>query len=219
VNRNKRSIALNLKKSEHREIIYRLTARSDAVVENFVPGVAQQLKVDYETLKQHKEDLVYCSISGYGDIGPLKNSPAFDNIIQAETGFMHLTGAPNTEPFKMGFAISDVLAGLYSANAILAGILHRNQTGKGIHLKTSLYECSMASLINQGSNYLNGKTNPNRLGNHHPNIVPYGLYNTKDSNLIICVGTPQHYKALLEALQLENHDKYTTNELRIKHRK
>jgi crotonobetainyl-CoA:carnitine CoA-transferase CaiB-like acyl-CoA transferase len=102
----------------------------------------------------------------------------------------------------MGFAISDVLTGLNAANAILAGILYRNQTSKGIHLKTSLMECSMAALINQGSNYLNGKTSPKRLGNHHPNIVPYGLYKAKDSSLIICVGTAQHYKALLEAVGL-----------------
>jgi formyl-CoA transferase len=97
----------------------------------------------------------------------------------------------------MGFAISDVITGLYAANAILAGILYRNQTKNGIHIKTSLMECSMAALINQGSNYLNGGINPNRLGNHHPNIVPYGLYKTKDSNVIICVGTPFQYKALL----------------------
>lgn len=117
---------------------------------------------------------------------------------------MHLTGSPETEPFKLGFAITDVITGLYAANAVLAGIIHRNQTSKGIHLKTSLIECAFASLINQGSNYLNGNVNPSRLGNHHQNIVPYGLYNTKDSQIIICVGTPQHYKGLIECLGLEN---------------
>lgn len=115
---------------------------------------------------------------------------------------MHLTGRPDTEPFKMGFAITDVITGLYASNAVLAGLMYRNQTGKGIHLKTSLIQCAMASLINQGSNYLNGKSHPKRIGNHHPNIVPYGLYNTKDSYMLICVGTPQHYKGLVEALKL-----------------
>lgn len=102
---------------------------------------------------------------------------------------MHLTGKPNSEPFKMGFAITDVLTGLYASNAILAGLHYRNQNNKGLHIKTSLYECALAALINQSSNYLNGNLNPGRLGNHHPNIVPYGLYETQDSSIIICVGT------------------------------
>lgn len=119
----------------------------------------------------------------------------------------------------MGFAITDVLTGLYASNAVMAGLLYRNQTGKGIHLKTSLFECAMASLINQGSNYLNGKVNPKRLGNHHPNIVPYGLYKTKDSHMLICVGTPQHYKSMVEVLKLDNNPKFETNKLRVQNRK
>lgn len=133
----------------------------------------------------------------------MKNKPSFDNIIQAETGFMHLTGAPDTEPFKLGFAVSDVITGLYASNAILAGLLQREKTGKGIHMKTSLYECGMASLINQGSNYLNGGVNSQRMGNHHPNIVPYGLYKTKDIPVLICVGTDKQYQSLLKSLNLE----------------
>jgi crotonobetainyl-CoA:carnitine CoA-transferase CaiB-like acyl-CoA transferase len=117
---------------------------------------------------------------------------------------MHLTGDKTTEPFKLGFAVSDVLTSLYAANAILAGFVHQMQTGQGIHLKTSLYECSVASLINQSSNYLNGNSNPQRLGNHHPNIVPYGLYNTKDIPIIICVGTNNQYASLLEVLNLKD---------------
>lgn len=103
-----------------------------------MPGVTENLRIDYESLRKYRENIVYCSISGYGDIGPMKNSPAFDNIIQAESGFMHLTGSPETGPFKMGFAITDVLTGLYAANAVLAGLMYRSQTSKGIHMKTSL---------------------------------------------------------------------------------
>ena len=102
-------------------------------------------------------------MSGYGDFGARKNFPEFDNIIQAETGFMHLTGSKD-KAYKMGFAITDVLTALYASNAILAGIIHRQQTNQGIHLKTSLYECAISSLINQSSNYLNGRVNPGRLG-------------------------------------------------------
>lgn len=130
----------------------------------------------------------------------MKHSPAFDNIIQAEAGFMHLTGIQDGPPFKLGFAITDVITALYASNAVLAGLLHREQTGEGIHLRTSLYECAVSALINQGSNYLNGNLNPNRMGNHHPNIVPYGLYETKDSPIIICVGTAQQYERLIKCL-------------------
>lgn len=102
---------------------------------------------------------------------------------------MHLTGSPNTEPFKMGFAVTDVITGLFASNAILAGLLQRESTGKGMHLKTSLYECGMASLVNQGSNYLNGNISPKRMGNHHPNMVPNGPYQAKDAQVVICIGT------------------------------
>ena len=110
---------------------------------------------------------------------------------------MHLTGSPDTEGFKMGFAITDVITGLYASNAILGGLLRREQTGKGLHLRTSLLECAVSALINQGSNYLNGGIDPKRMGNHHPNIVPYGLYHAKDTGVVICVGTPQQYQRLL----------------------
>ena len=117
---------------------------------------------------------------------------------------MHLTGAKDTEPFKLGFAITDVITGLYAANAVLAGLLHKEKSNKGIHLKTSLYECGMASLINQGSNYLNGGVNVSRMGNHHPNIVPYGLYHTKDTPVLICSGTEKQYQSRIQCLNIES---------------
>jgi crotonobetainyl-CoA:carnitine CoA-transferase CaiB-like acyl-CoA transferase len=191
------------------------------VLENFVPGITQKLQIDYETLKKYNPKLVYCSVSGYGDFGSKADFPAFDNIIQAETGFMHLTGNQE-QPFKMGFAITDVLTALYASNAILAGIIYTQQTGEGIHLKTSLYECAISSLINQASNYLNGGVNPQRLGNHHPNIVPYGIYTANDGEVVICVGTVKQYEGLLKALGVNQKDHklvdFTTNESRVKNR-
>jgi len=106
---------------------------------------------------------------------------------------MHLTGESNGDPYKLGFAIADVVTSLYASNAILAGLMYQIQNGEGIHVKTSLFESAVASLINQGSNYLNGNLNPNRMGNHHPNIVPYGLYQTKTLPVIICIGTNSQY--------------------------
>jgi len=131
---------------------------------------------------------------------------------------MHLTGDKNGPPFKLGFAIADVVTSLYAANAILGGFIHQMQTGEGIHIKTSLFECAVASLINQGSNYLNGGMNPSRMGNHHPNIVPYGLYSTKTLPIVICVGTPQQYQSLKEILNLPDMPEYSTNEARVKNR-
>ena len=118
---------------------------------------------------------------------------------------MHLTGNKQ-QSFKMGFAITDVLTALYASNAILAGIIYTQQTGESIHLKTSLYECAISSLINQASNYLNGGINPQRLGNHHPNIVPYGLYAASDNEVVICVGTVKQYDGLLKALEINAKD-------------
>jgi crotonobetainyl-CoA:carnitine CoA-transferase CaiB-like acyl-CoA transferase len=111
----------------------------------------------------------------------------------------------------MGFAITDVLTALYASNAILAGLVHNAQTGQGIHLKTSLYECAVASLINQASNYLNGNINPQRLGNHHPNIVPYGLYEAKDGDVVICVGTGKQYEGLIKSLGFNVNDEKLAN--------
>ena len=117
---------------------------------------------------------------------------------------MHLTGNTSDEPFKLGFAIVDVITSLYAANSVLAGLIHNQQTGEGIHLKTSLYECAVSALVNQASNYLNGHINPNRIGNRHPNLVPYGLFQTKTLPIIICVGTPKQYEHLVELLHLKD---------------
>lgn len=132
---------------------------------------------------------------------------------------MHLTGEATGEPTKLGFAITDVVTSLYAANAVLAGLIYQQQNGEGIHMKTSLYESAVAALINQGSNYLNGHINPQRMGNHHPNIVPYGLYSTKTLPILICVGTQSQYDALLLALKLEDLPEFKTNALRIENRR
>lgn len=128
---------------------------------------------------------------------------------------MHLTGSEGGEPFKLGFAIADVVTSLYAANAVLAGFIYQSQHGEGIHMKTSLYESAVAALINQGSNYLNGGVNPQRMGNHHPNIVPYGLYQTSTLPVIICVGTPEQYEGLIKTFNLEDRPEFKTNKLRV----
>lgn len=134
------------------------------------------MKIDYQTLSSINPKLIYCSISGYGDIGPKSHEPAYDQILQGYSGYMHLSGDPEGSPYKLGFAVIDVLTGLNASNAILAALYNRSNTNKGVHIKTSLLESSISALINQGSNYLNGGISPRRIGNKHPNICPYGAF-------------------------------------------
>lgn len=202
INRNKKSINLDLKKPEAREVIYRLAANCQVVIENFVPGTTERLKVDFESISKVNPTVVYCSISGYGDTGPKAHQPAFDQVVQGEAGFMHLTGGPQTDPYKMGFAIADVLTGLHSATAILGALNYAKETKKPIHVKTSLIEASVASLINQASNYLNGGSNPRRLGNNHPNIVPYGVFKCLDNYITVAGGTDKQYESLCKVLNI-----------------
>lgn len=195
--------------------MYRLAERSDVLVENFVPGTTDRMNLSFEDIIKVNPKIVYCSISGYGEVGPKANYPAFDQIIQGESGFMHLTGGKDTTPFKMGFAISDVLTGLYAANAILGGLHYVRDNNKGIHVKTSLLESSVASLINQASNCLNGGTHPMRMGNNHPNIVPYGVFPCLDGHITIAGGSDKQYEAICETLGLPLKPEYSTNKARV----
>jgi crotonobetainyl-CoA:carnitine CoA-transferase CaiB-like acyl-CoA transferase len=142
--------------------------------------------------------LVYCSISGYGSAGPLQHDPAYDFVIQGHSGLMHITGDADGPPTKVGVAVSDVLTGLTAGNAMLAGYVHRLRTGQGCHVHTSLLESSVAALINQASNYLNGQAAPLRMGNNHPNIVPYNVFRCRDGKFVVLGSASQsHFQALL----------------------
>ena len=207
---------MNLKKPKALQILEKLVRKSDVLIENFVPGTTSRLKIDYPTLSCINPKLIYCSISGYGDVGPKKAEPAFDQILQGYSGYMHLTGSPNGSPTKLGFAIVDVLTALNASNAILAALNHRHTTGVGSHIRTSLLECSISALINQASNYLNGDVSPRRMGNRHPNICPYGTFECKNEEYVaITIGNEEQFESLRKTLEMANLEEFNSNQKRV----
>jgi len=193
VNWGKYSFAVNLLEKEGLDIIYKLTAECDIVLVSYKPGDAEKLKVDYPTLKQYNQALIYSHITGYG----LKNSRAgFDAIIQAESGFTYMNGNPGGPPTKMPVALMDVLAAHHLKEAILLALLYRERTGKGQYIEASLFKAGIASLANQATNWLVGKTIPERIGSDHPNIVPYGtIFKTSDNKeIVLAAGTDKQFK-------------------------
>ena len=188
VNRNKKSITLNLKSSEGQEILRKLIARSDVLIENFRTGTLEKWGLDYGSLQEMRPGLVYCSITGFGHTGPYKNRPGYDFIVQALGGLMSITGPEEGPPSKVGVAVIDIFSGLFAANAILAALLSRSVTGKGQRIDISLLDCAVAVLANQAGNYLVSGEVPLRHGNAHPNIVPYEIFQAADGYFAMGIG-------------------------------
>ena len=173
VNRNKQSIAVDLKHSMGVDVIKRIANVSDVVIENYLPGKLDQLGLGYSDLSRNNKGLIYASITGYGPTGPFANKPGYDVIIEAEAGLMHITGENSRPPVKVGVAITDLTTGLYAHGAILGALLARSKSGKGQKIDVSLLECQVANLANIGHNYLIGGLEADRLGTEHQSIVPY----------------------------------------------
>jgi formyl-CoA transferase len=221
VNRNKRSIALDLKHPKGGEIARRLADRADVVVENFKTGGMAKLGLDYETLSRSNPGLIYCSITGYGQDGPCQSLAGYDFIIQAEAGLMSITGPVEGPPYKTGVAITDVTAGLYASHAILAALYHREKTGRGQYIDVALFDSQLGWLVNVAQNYLVSGEAPKRYGNAHANIVPYETFQTGDGYLALGVGNDRQYQILCEALgrpDLWNDERFQTNPGRVEHR-
>jgi crotonobetainyl-CoA:carnitine CoA-transferase CaiB-like acyl-CoA transferase len=221
INRNKRSLALNLKHPRGIEIAHQLIAQADVLVENFKVGGMAQLGLDYEALHPKYPRLVYCSISGYGQTGPDHDRPGYDFILQAEGGLMSITGEADGMPHKAGVAIVDVTAGLYATQAILAALRYRDQTGQGQYVDVALFDSQLAWLVNVAQNYLVSGETPQRYGNAHPNIVPYEVFQTADGYLSLGVGNDSQYKRLCEVANqpaLWDDAHYQTNPGRVAHR-
>jgi formyl-CoA transferase len=180
INRNKKSITVDLKKKEGQEIILQLARRSDILLENFLPGALAGMGLGYEQIKAINPGIIYASVTGYGQTGPYKNQPGWDFIIQAQGGVMSITGEPDGPPMKVGVAIVDITAGFFACSAILAALHYREKTGIGQRLDISLLDTQVAWLANQAGNYLVSGKVPGRLGNAHPNIVPYETFQAKD---------------------------------------
>lgn len=224
-NRNKKSVSIDFSTEEGAQLVRQLVEQCDVFIENFKVGGLRQYQLDYDSLKQIKPDLIYCSITGFGQTGPYAKRAGYDFIIQAMSGLMSVTGqapgTPGDEPMKIGVALTDVLTGLYSCIGILTALNHRDRTGEGQHLDMSLLDVSVAAMANQSLNYLVSGNAPVRMGNAHPNIVPYQVFPTKDGHLIITAGNQRQFRDLCKVLgqeTLADDERYATNQLRLTNR-
>ena len=201
-NRGKKSVAVDLNSPDGREIIAMLASSCDVVVENFSVGVTKRLGFDFETLSAINQRLIYCSITGFGQTGPHKDKPGYDLLVQAMGGLMSITGSPNGEPMKVGVAVADILTGLYATVAILAALNERHSSGLGQHIDLALLDVQIATLANQGMNFLASGKPPPRHGNAHPNIVPYQAFATSDGHVVVAVGNDAQFARFAAALEL-----------------
>jgi crotonobetainyl-CoA:carnitine CoA-transferase CaiB-like acyl-CoA transferase len=223
VNRNKKSLAVDLDKPAGRDLVFALAAKADIVVENFRPSTLRRWRLDYEHLRQLNPRLIYCSISGYGRDTPFADRPGYDFVLQAECGFMAITGEPDGEPMRLGVAFVDLVTGMNAVQAILAALFARERTGIGQSIDIALLDSGLQCLANVGSGFLNTGEEPTRHGNAHASIVPYELFVCADQQrLAIAVGNDEQYKRLceevLESPGLWSDERYKTNRGRTMHR-
>ncbi|MBL8103820.1 MAG: CoA transferase [Anaerolineales bacterium] len=221
VNRNKRDMVINLKTDEGKNILRELAMQSDVLVENFRPGTLEKFGLDFETLHVLNPKLIYCSITGFGQTGSMKDKPGYDFMIQASGGLMSITGEPDGEPMKTGVAVVDLFAGQNAIIAILAALQARTLTGEGQHLDISLFDSQLGWLANVASNYLISGKLPKRHGNAHPNIVPYQSFQANDGWFAIAVGNDHQFARLCKLLgkpELGTNEKFATNSARVQNR-
>jgi formyl-CoA transferase len=224
-NRNKKSVAIDIADPDGAALVRKISATSDIVVENFKVGGLKKYGLDYESLSSINPRLVYCSITGFGQSGPYAPRAGYDYMIQAIGGLMSITGqpdgAPGAEPMKVGVAVADLFSGMYAATSVLAALRHAERTGEGQHLDVALLDCQIAMLANQASNFLVSGKAPTRLGNAHPNIAPYQVFETKDGYIVIAVGNDAQFAAFARAIgaaELADNARYTTNRSRVANR-
>lgn len=221
VNRNKRSLSLDLKSAEGQAIARELALQSDIIVENFKVGQMAEFGLAYEDLRQVNPSLVYCSITGFGQTGLLAERAGYDYVVQAMSGLMSITGEKDGEASKVGVAISDVIAGLYATSAILAALHHAQTTGEGQAIDIALLDTQIAALVNIASNYLVSGQNPPRFGNQHQNIVPYQTFRASDQDFVLAVGNDKQFRLLCHLIQqpeLATDERFFTNPVRVKNR-
>lgn len=220
-NRNKKSLTLNLKSAEGKAILKKLVSTADVLLENFKVGTMTKLELDYETLTAENPRLIYAALTGYGQDGPRRDEPGYDFMIQAQGGLMSVTGPAEGEPYKVGVAIADVMAGMFMAQAILAALHYRERTGQGQFIDVALFDSQLAWLINVAHNYLATGETPARYGNGHASIVPYQSFATADGYLALAVGTNAQFERLCQLLvrpDLWADERFQTNAGRVVHR-
>lgn len=220
-NRGKRSLAIDFTQPEGQALIRQLAAKCDVVLENFKVGGLARYGLDYASLRQVKPDIVCCSITGFGQDGPYAQRAGYDFLVQGMGGLMSLTGESDGEPMKVGVALTDIFTGMYAGVAVLAALAHRDRTGQGQHIDLALLDVQVAVLANQASNYLVGGVIPRRLGNSHPNIVPYQAFATSDGHVILAVGNDsqfQRFCAVAGYPALAEDARFATNDARVRNR-
>lgn len=224
-NRNKQSVTIDFTRPEGQRLVRELVAKSDIVIENFKVGGLAAYGLDYVSLKAVNPKLIYCSITGFGQTGPYAKRAGYDFMIQGLGGLMSLTGRPDGDegggPVKVGVALTDILTGLYSTTAILAALAHRDQSGVGQYIDMALLDVQVACLANQAMNYLTTGVAPKRLGNAHPNIVPYQDFPTADGDFILTVGNDSQFRKFAEVAgqsQWATDPRFLTNKLRVANR-
>ncbi|MBI3858255.1 MAG: CoA transferase [Planctomycetes bacterium] len=221
VNRNKRSLTLNLKSPEGQEIFRRLAAASDVLIENFRAGELDGLGLGYEALSRLHPRLVFCSITGYGQTGPWKGRPAYDLALQAESGWMSITGEAGAPPVRVGVAVIDLFTAHYAAQAVLSALLERTETGRGRRIDVSMLDCAAASLSYLAQNVLATGISPERMGSRHPSIVPYQAYPTRDGYIVVAGGSQPIWERLCRAIgrpELLQDARFSDNSKRVENR-
>jgi crotonobetainyl-CoA:carnitine CoA-transferase CaiB-like acyl-CoA transferase len=224
-NRNKRSVTVDISSSEGQRIIRDLAAKSDVVLENYKVGQLAKYGLDYASLKAVKPDLVYCSVTGFGQTGPYAPRAGYDFIVQGIGGFMSITGErdgePGAGPQKSGLAIADLMTGMYATVAVLTALAHRDRTGEGQHIDMALLDVQVAVLANMATNFFASGHAPERWGNAHPNIVPYQTFRTSDSWIIVAAGNDAQFRKFVVAgdrPELADDERFATNPARVRHR-
>ncbi len=220
-NRGKASVTVDFRTEEGQAQVKALLADADILIENFKTGGLQKYGLDYESLKAEFPKLIYCSITGFGHTGPYAHRAGYDFIIQGMSGLMSITGEPDRQPQKSGMAITDIFTGIYASTAILAAVHQRHSTGKGQHIDMALLDCAVAIMGNQAMNYLTTGVPPGRMGNAHPNLTPYEVFETSDGHIIIATGNDGQFQRLCKLLGLDDmitSPDYTKNADRVANR-
>lgn len=221
VNRNKKSISLNLKSKDARNIISRMIEKADVLVETNRPGAMERLGLDYESVKKINPKIIYCSISGFGQTGPYRERPGFDQVLQGMGGIMGITGEPGGAPVKVGVAVTDIATGMFAAIGILTALYYRQRTGEGQMVDASMLDGQVSWLTYQAGRYLTSGDVPEKIGSGHPLIVPYQAFKAKDAYINIAVGNDNLWQKFCEATGLQDivsDPKFATNAQRVKNR-
>jgi crotonobetainyl-CoA:carnitine CoA-transferase CaiB-like acyl-CoA transferase len=224
-NRNKRSLTLDFTTDKGREILIKLIAQADVLIENYKVGGLKKYGLDYDSLSRINPRLIYCSITGFGQDGPYADRPGYDALVQAMGGLMSVTGEPDEVPGggpqKVGVAVVDILTGLYATNAILAALLHRAKSNQGQHIDIALLDVQVAALANQSGNYLLSGSVPQRMGSAHPSIVPYQPFVCADGHVMLAIGNDGQFTSLCRAAgqaAIASDERFATNAMRVRHR-